>query len=79
MSIVKNPKCNVDALMKTVKTHVPEAQLESNAGAELTFVLPRERSPNFEGLFTELETNKIDLGIDSFGASVTTMEEVFIK
>jgi len=58
---------------------VDEAQLESNVGAELSFILPRERSSQFENLFTDLEQNRKELGIDSFGASVTTLEEVFIK
>ncbi|MBZ3870758.1 ATP-binding cassette sub-family A member 3, partial [Sciurus carolinensis] len=33
----------------------------------------------FEALFTELETHGVKLGIASFGASVTTMEEVFLQ
>ena len=33
----------------------------------------------FEALFTDLENQKHVLGITSFGASVTTMEEVFLK
>ena len=46
---------------------------------ELSYILPRERSDRFEELFTVLENNRKTLGITSFGASVTTMEEVFIK
>ena len=37
----------------------------------VTFVL--------KDLFSFLEQNKVNLGIMSFGASVTTMEEVFMK
>lgn len=33
----------------------------------------------FEALFTELEQRQIELGISTLGASVTTMEEVFIQ
>lgn len=33
----------------------------------------------FELLFAELEMNRDELGISSYGASVTTMEEVFLK
>ena len=49
------------------------------SGLELSFVLPSESSSRFEGLFTEIEQRRNDLGISSYGASVTTMEEVFIK
>jgi hypothetical protein len=48
-------------------------------GAELTYILPREATGNFEKLFTELESRRNELGINSFGVSVTTMEEVFLK
>jgi len=48
-------------------------------GAELSFILPSEATGKFEELFTELETRRKDLGIASYGASVTTMEEVFLK
>jgi len=41
--------------------------------------LPSEAKGKFEGLFLELETRRKDLGIASYGASVTTMEEVFLK
>jgi hypothetical protein len=33
----------------------------------------------FESLFSKLEKKQKELGIASFGASVTTMEEVFLR
>ena len=36
-------------------------------------------SHSFEKLFTTLDEQKTSLGISSWGASVTTMEEVFLK
>lgn len=36
-------------------------------------------SGRFELLFAELEMNREELGIASYGASVTTMEEVFLR
>lgn len=36
-------------------------------------------SVRFELLFAELEMNREELGIASYGASVTTMEEVFLR
>lgn len=36
-------------------------------------------SHRFELLFAELEMNREELGIASYGASVTTMEEVFLR
>ena len=66
-------------MFERVKSHVDVALLSSNVGAELSFVLPKERLNKFEKLFSDLEQNSKQLGIDSFGVSVTTLEEVFIK
>jgi len=76
---VKNPSCVPQVVLKTIKSHVPEVQLESDVGAELSFVLPKEQSSRFEKLFNHLERDQVALGIDSFGASVTTLEKVFLK
>jgi len=41
--------------------------------------LPDDKVSAFPGMFAELEQRKDDLGVLGFGASVTTMEEVFMK
>ena len=79
MVIVKESSCNVEALTQLIQSHVPTAQLESNVSAELSYILPQETSHKFEGLFTEIEANRETLGVASYGASVTTMEEVFLR
>ena len=77
--IVKNPSCVVENISKTVKSHVPGAQLDSNVAAELAFILPKEQSTKFEQLFYDLERNQDKLGIGSFGMSAPSLEEVFLK
>ncbi|KAL3876097.1 hypothetical protein ACJMK2_033975 [Sinanodonta woodiana] len=79
LAMVKNQSCKVDKVTKLIQNYVPHAQLENNVGAELTYILSHESVDKFEALFTDIETNKATLGIDSYGASVTTMEEVFLK
>ncbi|XP_068941464.1 phospholipid-transporting ATPase ABCA3-like [Petaurus breviceps papuanus] len=79
MSIVKDFHCDAEQINQVVLQHIPNATLESNFGTELSFVLPKENTDRFEALFTELENKQKDLGIASFGASVTTMEEVFLR
>ena len=79
MIMVKNADCDVRRVRNLVTSFVPEAKLESNMAAELSFVLPREGAAQFEKLFETLEKQRDELGILSFGASVTTMEEVFLK
>lgn len=40
--IVKDPHCDVKEISKLIKYHVPEAKLENNVAAELSFILPKE-------------------------------------
>ena len=77
--MVKEPGCDTQIVTDVVTKYVPNAKLESNISAELSYILPHESSHCFEDLFTYLENNSQELKISSFGASVTTMEEVFLK
>lgn len=79
MVMVKMPGCDVSVVTNLVQSHVPDAGLESNVSAELSYVLPHESKDKFEALFTEIEKRKDELKIASYGASVTTMEEVFLR
>uniref|UniRef100_A0A8C2U6F2 ATP binding cassette subfamily A member 3 n=1 Tax=Coturnix japonica TaxID=93934 RepID=A0A8C2U6F2_COTJA len=79
MVMVKEPYCNLGEISRLICHYVPNATMESNAGAELSFILPKESTHRFEALFTELELKREELGIASYGASVTTMEEVFLR
>ncbi|GFO39497.1 ATP-binding cassette transporter sub-family a, partial [Plakobranchus ocellatus] len=77
--VVKRSDCNVDTLTKVVKSHIPTAELESIINTEVSYILPDSESAQFPTLFTELDDQKKELGITSFGTSATTMEEVFLK
>ncbi|XP_063082713.1 phospholipid-transporting ATPase ABCA3-like [Cavia porcellus] len=77
--LVKAPHCDVEEISKLIHYYAPKAILESNVGTELSFILPKEYTDRFEELFTTLEKRQEELGINDFGASVTTMEEVFLK
>ncbi|KAK2490464.1 hypothetical protein MC885_020850 [Smutsia gigantea] len=79
MTLVKEPHCSPEGISQLVQHHIPNATLESSAGAELSFILPKESTHRFESLFGKLEKQRKALGIASFGASVTTMEEVFLR
>ncbi|XP_075035584.1 phospholipid-transporting ATPase ABCA3 [Mixophyes fleayi] len=79
MVMVKQPHCHVEEVTDLITSYVPCATMESNAGAELSYILPKESTHRFEPLFSELERRHEELGIASYGASVTTMEEVFLR
>ncbi|XP_067683948.1 phospholipid-transporting ATPase ABCA3-like [Haliotis asinina] len=77
--MVKEPNCQVASVTAVVQRHVPTAVIESEINAELSYLLPDDLSANFPALFNEIEIQRGMLGISSFGASATTMEEVFLK
>uniref|UniRef100_A0A452RCQ7 ABC transporter domain-containing protein n=1 Tax=Ursus americanus TaxID=9643 RepID=A0A452RCQ7_URSAM len=79
MTLVKKPHCSTEKISHLIYHHIPNAILQSNIGEELTFILPKKSIHRFPSLFTELELRQVELGIASFGAAVTTMEEVFIR
>ncbi|VDO82203.1 unnamed protein product [Onchocerca flexuosa] len=53
--------------------------IHSSNGFEVTFLLPADQRENFPSLFQQLEKSTDQLGINTFGVSVTTMEEVFLR
>eukprot|EP00457_Paulinella_chromatophora_P000191 gb/GEZN01000191.1/.p1 GENE.gb/GEZN01000191.1/~~gb/GEZN01000191.1/.p1 ORF type:complete len:1907 (-),score=328.53 gb/GEZN01000191.1/:145-5865(-) len=66
-------------LSELVLSLVPGAAQTSQVAAELSFKLPLAQSHNIAKLLEVLEIRQIEFGLDSYGLSVTTLEEVFIK
>ncbi|XP_050415060.2 phospholipid-transporting ATPase ABCA3 [Patella vulgata] len=77
--MVKSETCDVSVVTQLVQSHIPSATLESEISAEISYLLPNEASPKFSPLFKDIEIKKDELGINSFGTTATTMEEVFLK
>jgi ATP-binding cassette subfamily A (ABC1) protein 3 len=55
------------------------AEMHSAVGTEGLFLLPNSDRHAFPAMFKELEDSQAKLNIESFGVSITTMEEVFLK
>ena len=47
----KVPGCNPEAVLSFLSRYVPGVEKESDIGAELTFRLPQESSPNFPSAY----------------------------
>ncbi|KAM7263046.1 hypothetical protein ACFE04_000729 [Oxalis oulophora] len=93
LTIVKSaPTASVAA--DIVFRHIPSATCVSEVGTEISFKLPLASSSAFESMFREIDsytrrsvchTETIsngdinNLGIESYGISVTTLEEVFLR
>lgn len=76
---MKHPDCNVENVTNILRQTIPDVEVDQDVGAELSYSLPDEKSHLFPSMFEELERRKDELGIASYGASITTMEEVFMK
>eukprot|EP00808_Paulinella_micropora_P011872 g18625.t1 len=82
MTVVRSPQSTPETqeqLDRLVKQAVPEASVLSDVAAEITYRLPFQASPKFEALFNQMDEDTAGLGIQSYGVSVTTLEEVFLK
>lgn len=77
--IVKDPRCNVAKITEILRSKLDDVEEEQNVGAELSYALPDNMSHLFADVFEGLENRKVELGIDSYGCSITTMEEVFMR
>lgn len=58
---------------------IPTATCLSKVAAELAFQLPLAELPNFKKLFLGLDNRMQELNIASYGISITTLEEVFLR
>lgn len=67
------------AIDACVKKYISSAEPLSMVGSEQSYRLPFSASGTFVELFETMETEKLKLGISSYGISVTTLEEVFIR
>ncbi|KAH6934215.1 hypothetical protein HPB50_021935 [Hyalomma asiaticum] len=64
-----------------VQRYVPAVTVYRSTGTELAFILPMDSTYNFANLFAAVEDaiSNGTLGVRSYGISMTTLEEVFLK
>ena len=60
-----------------LKNFLPNAFLKDEIGSEISFIIPLHDTAKFAQLFEVLENSCEELGIESYGISHTTMEDVF--
>ncbi|XP_055298016.1 phospholipid-transporting ATPase ABCA3-like isoform X5 [Sitodiplosis mosellana] len=76
---VKNGDCNANAVTNLLREYIPGIEVQEDIASELAYALPDEYVDKFERMFEKLENNQTDLKLGSFGVSLTTLEEVFLK
>ncbi|KAM6163045.1 cholesterol transporter ABCA5 [Rhynchocyon petersi] len=70
--------CATESLSSLVKQHIPAATLLQQNDQQLVYSLPLKDMDKFSGLFSALDTHS-SLGVISYGVSMTTLEDVFLK
>ncbi|VDN13795.1 unnamed protein product [Dibothriocephalus latus] len=79
LTLMLLPASTVEEVVAFIKQHIFQADIQSHDGNELKILLPLESVPGFPNLLGLLEKKALSLGIASFGLSVTTMEDVFLR
>lgn len=76
---VKEKGCETNKITSLLSNYIPGIPIETNIGSELTYILKEEYTSQFKTIFADLEMKTAELKIASFGVSLTTLEEVFLK
>ncbi|CAL1299123.1 unnamed protein product [Larinioides sclopetarius] len=74
--IEKDDSCKIAHVTNLIKSYIPGSKLQSSNGT-LKYVLPLDKAPFLQFLFTELEDKKDSLKISNYFLSQITMEELF--
>ncbi|XP_072270166.1 ABC-type organic anion transporter ABCA8-like isoform X2 [Pyxicephalus adspersus] len=72
------PSCDPEIITSLMQQHISNPKISSKKENELTFTLPFHNMDAFPDLFSHLE-ERIGRDIVSFGVSMTTLEDVFLK
>ncbi|KAF6298957.1 hypothetical protein mRhiFer1_008980 [Rhinolophus ferrumequinum] len=78
LSLQLNEMCVQEKITSLVKQHIPDAKLSAESEGKLVYTLPLERTNRFPALYEELDFCA-GLGIENYGVSMTTLNEVFLK
>ncbi|XP_065074349.1 phospholipid-transporting ATPase ABCA3-like [Ochlerotatus camptorhynchus] len=76
---VKKSGCNPSTLTGLLKKYIPGIEVETDIGTELSYVLRQEYLHVFQQLLADLEENTHHCGISSYGITLSTLEEVFMR
>uniref|UniRef100_A0A182UD52 ABC transporter domain-containing protein n=1 Tax=Anopheles melas TaxID=34690 RepID=A0A182UD52_9DIPT len=76
---VKGANCDRARLTGILRQHIPNINIDTDIGSELSYVLNEDYTAVFQDLLRDLEDNVEQCGITSYGISLTTLEEVFLR
>lgn len=62
-----------------LRKYVSDVQVDTNVGSELSYKLDAGKANVFKGMLKELDDRSKAFGVESYGISLTSLEEVFMK
>jgi len=68
-----------ERLLEFTQKHVRDAVLEDSSAEQAALTLPATSSASFPSLFAELDTSSESLGVSSYGVSLPSLQEAFVK
>lgn len=79
IKIVKNKAFNLSEFETMLKRHLNDYKIEINVAAEFCISFPFDKVNLLPNFLNDLESNKLQFGLDSYSISSSTIEEVFLK
>jgi hypothetical protein len=80
LTVIKNDAETLyEPIFDCIQDVIAGAKIISSSGMEMKIRLPIDTLPLFENLFQSIETNMAGLGINNYGISLSTLEQVFIN
>ncbi|XP_055533387.1 phospholipid-transporting ATPase ABCA3-like [Wyeomyia smithii] len=76
---VKQNECIPGHVTELIQRYLPSVEIDTDLGTELSYVLGENQTNVFHSLLKDLEENAERLNVSSYGISLTTLEEVFLK
>jgi ATP-binding cassette, subfamily A (ABC1), member 3 len=77
--VKRDAGCKSENVTNLLRKYIPDVKKESEVGTELSYLLDDRNVLVFQKMLQELEENSEELNIESYGISLTTLEEVFLK
>ncbi|XP_063512591.1 ATP-binding cassette sub-family A member 9 isoform X2 [Pongo pygmaeus] len=78
LSLHLNKRCDPESITSLVQQHISDAKLTAQREEKLVYILPLEKTNKFPELYRDLDRCS-NQGIEDYGVSITTLNEVFLK
>jgi hypothetical protein len=75
----KQNQFSSEGITEFIRGYVGNVVLERESAAELVYGIKRGESKQIESLINALDQQKQTIGINSYGLSMTTIEDVFLR